>query len=280
MQIKKINNPIEFKQIALERLYNNVAKYNFEISMIESAITNVSTPFEGYIIQTNLNSVPIAIRYSNKYLIVSDLSRNYELELVDFIYRQKIELPGVVGFPESVKQICDAWDRTVGCKSEKVLDQEVMACDKITYGLDLNGEIQEASNDQLDLATDWLKKFQEEKLSPFERLSFEENKKTMTTKIASRCIYFLWVNKIPVCMSGFNGRGSPVVRIAPVYTPLKERNKKYAQSLVSKQTESLLKEGYQSIFLNVDKNDPAAVRVYSKIGFEKIGEFSHYVFKK
>lgn len=55
-----------------------------------------------------------------------------------------------------------------------------------------------------------------------------------------------------------------------VFTAPEERNKGYSTSACSALVERLLKDG-KDVFLYVSKDNPAAIRVYEKIGFEETG---------
>jgi len=58
--------------------------------------------------------------------------------------------------------------------------------------------------------------------------------------------------------------------IRGVYTELSERNKGYSTSVCSALVEKLLKQG-KEVFLYVSRDNPAAIKVYKKIGFSETG---------
>lgn len=55
-----------------------------------------------------------------------------------------------------------------------------------------------------------------------------------------------------------------------VYTPKKYRNKGYSTACIKKLVADCFNKGYEKVFLYAE--DPAAIHVYKKIGFFKIGE--------
>lgn len=62
--------------------------------------------------------------------------------------------------------------------------------------------------------------------------------------------------------------------ISGVYTPKRFRNKGYSTACVKKLVEDSFSKGYDKAFLYAE--DPAAIHVYEKIGFSKIGELKEY----
>jgi predicted GNAT family acetyltransferase len=58
-----------------------------------------------------------------------------------------------------------------------------------------------------------------------------------------------------------------------VHTAAEERNKGYSSSVCSVLVQQLLRQG-RDVILFVSKDNPAAIRVYSKIGFKETGRVS------
>jgi RimJ/RimL family protein N-acetyltransferase len=89
---------------------------------------------------------------------------------------------------------------------------------------------------------------------------------------------FLWENEVgPVAMAGFSGNTPKGVRINMVYTEPKSRGKGYAGALVSALHHKLLSQPDKEFcFLFVESNNEIANRVYEKLGYRKLGQFTDH----
>lgn len=65
-------------------------------------------------------------------------------------------------------------------------------------------------------------------------------------------------------------RLNEIAIVRGVFTASKERNKNYSKSVCSALVEKLLREG-RDVMLYVSKDNPAAIKVYSTIGFKETG---------
>ncbi|MGI9569810.1 MAG: GNAT family N-acetyltransferase, partial [Desulfobulbia bacterium] len=75
----------------------------------------------------------------------------------------------------------------------------------------------------------------------------------------------------PVSLSGFNARLPDIVQIGPVWTPPEYRNRGYARVLVALSLQKAREQGVEKAILFTD--NPAAVKVYEALGFERIGSY-------
>ena len=76
-----------------------------------------------------------------------------------------------------------------------------------------------------------------------------------------------WVDDTPVSMARIGRRTTTTAAINGVYTPLEQRRKGYAGSVVATLVNQAYSEGRSTACLFVDASDPRSTRCYHKIGF-------------
>jgi len=89
-------------------------------------------------------------------------------------------------------------------------------------------------------------------------------------RIASKKIYILEDNGIPVSMAGFTRVMQTAIGVAFVYTPPYERRKGYATSIVAQISQLALNKGFTKCVLYTDLANPTSNSIYQKIGYRPI----------
>lgn len=86
--------------------------------------------------------------------------------------------------------------------------------------------------------------------------------------------YGVFVDGTLVAIAGTSASNSISAMVVGVATHPEMRGKGYAKAAVTKLCDSELKKGKQ--FLSLFYNNPAAGRLYSKVGFEEVGEYAMF----
>jgi predicted GNAT family acetyltransferase len=134
------------------------------------------------------------------------------------------------------------------------------------------GQMRKATLRDLPQVTEWCRKFIEEcKLDEPLDETVEVSRKFIENERL-----FLWQNESLKAMAAFGGLTTHGARISMVYTDLESRGAGYARSLVQSLSGKLLDEGRQFCFLFTDESNPVSNRLYEKIGYRDIGEFSEF----
>jgi predicted GNAT family acetyltransferase len=89
-------------------------------------------------------------------------------------------------------------------------------------------------------------------------------------RIASKKIYILEDNGIPVSMAGYTREMQTAIGVAFVYTPPYERGKGYATSIVAQISQLALDKGFTKCVLYTDLANPISNSIYQKIGYMPI----------
>ncbi|HEY4303023.1 MAG TPA: GNAT family N-acetyltransferase [Gemmatimonadaceae bacterium] len=77
-----------------------------------------------------------------------------------------------------------------------------------------------------------------------------------------------------VCTAGTAGPTTNGIRLNYVYTPSEQRSHGYASALVGDLTQSLLDGGRSFVFLHADVANPTACRLYERLGFKRVADFT------
>lgn len=89
-------------------------------------------------------------------------------------------------------------------------------------------------------------------------------------RIASKKLYILEDNGIPVSMAGYTREMQTAIGVAFVYTPPYERGKGYATSIVAQISQLALDKGFIKCVLYTDLANPTSNSIYQKIGYMPI----------
>ncbi len=103
----------------------------------------------------------------------------------------------------------------------------------------------------------------------------EETEEVVHRYLENRQLY-IWEDQRPVAMAGFGGYTPNGVRVNMVYTDPEGRARGYAGSLVHTLSRKLLASDRKFCFLFVNAADPVANRVYERLGYREVGEFTEF----
>ncbi|RAP76089.1 GNAT family N-acetyltransferase [Paenibacillus montanisoli] len=89
-------------------------------------------------------------------------------------------------------------------------------------------------------------------------------------RIASKKLYILEDNGIPVSMAGYTREMQTAIGVAFVYTPPYERRKGYATSIVAQISQLALDKGFTKCVLYTDLANPTSNSIYQNLGYMPI----------
>jgi predicted GNAT family acetyltransferase len=69
-----------------------------------------------------------------------------------------------------------------------------------------------------------------------------------------------------------------VVRVGPVYTPPDLRGRGYASGVVAALSQHALDQGAAACMLFTDVANPTSNKIYQRIGYRYVGDFTEYRF--
>lgn len=98
-------------------------------------------------------------------------------------------------------------------------------------------------------------------------------------RIASKKIYILEDNGIPVSMAGYTRVMQTAIGVGFVYTPPYECRKGYATSIVAQISQFALDKGFTKCVLYTDLANPTSNSIYQKIGYKPICDSLQLIFE-
>lgn len=151
----------------------------------------------------------------------------------------------------------------------------VYACNNVTSINNLSGQIIKPLEEYREI----LKRFISDMVYDAENIVMSQDDASgfANSAVNSKNLYLWENNGRIVSMAMIAHKTKEYARINTVFTDREQRGKGYAGMLVSKISGILLKEGIIPM-LYADSRNPASNFVYQKIGFEKYGEITKYMF--
>jgi uncharacterized protein len=190
-----------------------------------------------------------------------------ETALAEFLHREGLAIPGVIGALPEVEGFAGAWARVAGVTAEIGMAQRIYSCAAVRPVEGAPGRTRTATEDDRDLVTRWVRAFAREALQE----DGERMDRTVELRLRGRGGSFvLWEDDGPVSITGYGSWTPNGVRIGPVYTPPELRGRGYASALVASVSAELLAGGRRLCFLYTDLANPTSNRVYTRIGYEPV----------
>ena len=185
------------------------------------------------------------------------------------------KVKGVLGPVPSAQAFCDAFTTAQGKNKEPRLLQRVMRLESLQPQAKMApGLIRVAKEKDLKLLLKWSRQFVEECELEETR---EETEELVKRYLENRQL-FVWEDNRVVAMAGYGGSTPSGVRVNMVYTDPAARARGYAGSLVYLLSRKLLSDGHKHCYLFVEQSNVAANRIYERLGYRAMGDFTEYRF--
>ncbi|WP_186575915.1 GNAT family N-acetyltransferase [Aquibacillus kalidii] len=197
-------------------------------------------------------------------------------QVVEFLFDQKVAVPGVLGRDSLAKHFAESWAKKVNVNFELEMEQLIYQLDQVNPYKQLSGKLEKAEHKHASLIKQWLIAFGEQALEP---LSTEEASNMSQRFIKKESVY-LWVEQgEPVSMVNQSRKSKSGASINAVFTPDQHKRKGYATAAVAALSQKLLDEGNKFCTLYTDLSNPTSNSIYQKIGYNMVGSSCMYIFK-
>lgn len=186
--------------------------------------------------------------------------------------------PGVNGRKEWSQHFAQRWQALTGQRYHVAVELRVFRLEEVVYGLGAApGSMRLATMQDLELASEWMDDFAQEAL-PHEA-GRNRSQQAVAWRIEQESL-FLWedAGKV-VSMAGKSRPTAHGISIGPVYTPPMLRGRGYATAQVAALSQHLLDSGYTFTTLFTDLANPTSNRIYQKIGYQPVCDFTEYLFE-
>ena len=218
---------------------------------------------EGEVLAACLMTPPYSLQ-----LIVFEPEPDIEKKIAQHLLNTGIEVSGIMGEQEAVRNFSDAWTAETGDLAKIRMKQEVFRIDSLNKGWKKSpGTWKVASKKEGPLLEKWFMSFQKETGLPL--YTAGENKRKIEGFIEEKGVYVWEVDGEVVSCMKKSRPSKHGIGVSFIYTPEQYRRKGYAQNLVAEVTEELLME-FDFVVLYTDSPNPASKKICREIGYEKI----------
>jgi predicted GNAT family acetyltransferase len=194
--------------------------------------------------------------------------------LVEDLLAGDWQMPGVLGPGMAAAPVAEAWAAQTGQHSQLVGRQRLYALRQVPAPVPVPGRLRPAARADVDRVARWRHAFQVEL---FGHADVEQSGRVARLRVEAGDI-FLWEDGQPVSMAIRTRPTRHGISIGPVYTPPAQRCKGYATACVGALSRNLLTSGWAFCALFVALDNPAAHRVYQRLGYRPVIDYHEIEF--
>jgi len=196
--------------------------------------------------------------------------------LANYLSKNGVELPGVVGPIDAVKRFIDIWHGISDKRFIKAMDQMIYVLTEVNMPNNIEGKWRLAENSEIDTISQMLYDFAVEAMPIAERKTLEKVREGVVKKLDKKRIVCWEVDGVLVSIVVFYFE-SGMSRINNVYTPVKCRGNGYASALTAAASQYLLDNGSDMCCLYTDASNPTSNSIYQKIGYRFVTDSIQYL---
>jgi uncharacterized protein len=196
-------------------------------------------------------------------------------ELSEDLYANDWPVGGILSVDELARRFAQTWQRKSGRSYRLNIHMRAYEIRRVTPPEPKPaGFLRQATQADLDILVAWRAAFGKESLheQPPENLP-----KLVTEQVKAGKVY-LWENGGPVSTAACTRPTQKGIWIHAVYTPPDHRGHGYASGCVAALSQLMLDEGKSYVALYTDIDYPQSNRIYQKIGYLPVDDFSVFQF--
>lgn len=281
-QLFRYHTSADFLAAAGKMLYARVTVNNLMLGICESLVRDPKTyqdPFFAAVIDDAESEVLFAAVMTpphNMILAGNDAFDEGMPLLMEFLEKEGMDLPGIIGPVPISEAFVDHWQKTTVQVGNLEMHQRVYELRNVRLPKLPEGRFRQAHLDEAPLAAEWIRAFESEALGE-DKGSYLER----ADRVVSRGDMFFWEAPGGVVSMAMKSRPlKSSVTVSGVYTPPAHRRQGYATALVARLSQHLLDMGYEFINLFTDLDNPTSNAIYQKIGYHPVIDFKMYKFSK
>ncbi|HRK32957.1 MAG TPA: GNAT family N-acetyltransferase [Candidatus Hydrogenedentes bacterium] len=191
---------------------------------------------------------------------------------VDALSRHSVHLHGVHSTSETAASFATAWTRRQNVSIARSNRLLLYKLNRLCAPKACPGFARLATAADVELLWKWELAFANE-LDMFA----SDNTSEVQRKVAQKSFY-VWQTDEPVAKAGYRVISGACARIVDVYVPHQYRRRGFASAVAHAIADHLQCLGYSTVFLFTVAEDVGPNVVYSRLGFETLGEFTDYRF--
>jgi predicted GNAT family acetyltransferase len=215
-------------------------------------------------------------------LFLLPMRDNAATGLARALHERREETLGVNGALPAVERCAAELARLGGGRVEVAQHTRLHELGDLVPPRPVPGELVAATEDDLELATDWFDAFMgdaDEQAGRPRGASAHEmpDRDGMLRRIRAERLWF-WVDQTGrrVHLTGANPPSFGVARIGPVYTPPDQRGRGWASNAVAEVSRRLLVQGARAC-LFTDQANPTSNKIYQALGYRPVVDMANFV---
>lgn len=178
-------------------------------------------------------------------------------------------VPGVVGPPEDVDALVDAWCRATGHRPGATIAQGLYELRAIDWPTGIPGAMRAMTDADVDRVAAWLLGFHHDAL-PHEPYAEAAARANAQARPAQGMTYLWEVDGVAVAMAALARPTRRGITVNAVYTPPGHRRRGYASALVAQLSAEGLARGKDFCVLYTDLANPTSNAIYQRIGYRRV----------
>jgi len=195
--------------------------------------------------------------------------------LAQDLWANRWVVPAVFGSSHVAKAFAGTWTKVSGAPYVEGKRQRIYELRKVIHPEAIRGRLRLATEDDLELVSEWFLGFQKEAMVGGELGGARE---VAENNISNHNVY-LWEDGEAVSMAMKARPTSHGIAVSGVYTPPELRRRGYATACVASLSQLLLDSGRQFCCLFTDLSNPTSNHIYQTIGYRPVCDFTEYVSK-
>lgn len=180
------------------------------------------------------------------------------------------EIPGVITEKTLAEYFAKEYTLRKGITFETTMSQRIYELTAVNPDIQKVGIVRLLDEKDIHFFPYWAEAFYAAGSYGKTEMSIPQDADPYLYRIASKKLYILEDNGIPVSMAGYTREMQTVIGVAFVYTPPYERRKGYATSIVAQISQLALDKGFTKCVLYTDLANPTSNSIYQKIGYMPI----------
>lgn len=280
MKIIRDTNPVQFLEESESLLYRDEPTNSLMLGLCENMAASSDPPKEvPLLLRVVKNGVTLtaALQTPPMNLVITYASKDELKVLADYLAKEQVQFPGVVGPAQESEVFASIWTDLSGQKFTLGMGQKIYKIENVLQPR-ANGDLRPAMKGETELVTQWTTEFANESLPPPERKGYEHWLQLAIRKIEKEQVY-LWIfDGKPVSMAHVGRPTRNGISVSGVYTPPHLRKNGYASAVVAHVSQKMIDSGKKFCVLYTDLSNPTSNKIYQNVGYKEVSDSKHFLF--
>lgn len=213
--------------------------------------------------------VAAALRPLAYPLLTSGISIEAVPAVADYLHREKITVPAILGLQPSADVFASRWVSLSGAATTARADETVYRLQAFAPPDPVAGDARRAGASDVALLCNWLTAFRAEVFG-------SPAGSTPTAALYAQIVgaigqFIMWqVDGVPVSLARVHPAVQGVARIGPVFTPGEQRGRGWAGAVTAAAIDRARRDGAADIVLQTDVTNRTSNVLYRRLGFAPI----------